>query len=356
MTTPRTYRSAKARVALAFSLVLLVTAALAIGTQAHAGSANEGCTGSYGWPVRPFDRMHQIRGAFGDPRTQFAGPPTRETLFSGSGKFLFHDGTDITAADGTAVYPVASGVVIRRTKEMVAIDCGNGRAFEYWHIAPRVGIGQRVVADQTVLGRILRGQSHVHLTQLDHGYPTNPATGGLSPYRDTTTPRMLDISLRQGEGSADEIPQFIRGRVYLLAEAIDTAEPIDTPGLRTPGVFRNWPVTPARLTWRIDSWNGNAVVREHVARDVRRSLPDPGAFWNTFARGTYQGQSVFGPHYSYLQPGHYVFKLTPRPFDTHALRDGVYDLVVTAEDVAGHADTQTLRFTVHNAAGWAGKA
>jgi hypothetical protein len=356
MTTSRTYRSAKARVALALSLIALATCALAVGTSAHAGSANEGCTGAYPWPVRPFDRPHQIRGAFGDPRTQFAGPPTRQTLYSGGGKFLFHEGVDITAPDGTPVFPVASGVVIRLTKEMATVDCDNGRAFEYWHITPRVHMGQRVYAGETVLGRILRGQSHVHLTHLDRGYPTNPTTGGLSPYRDTTTPRVLDISLRESEGSPDEMPQFVRGRVYLLAQAIDTAEPIDTPGLRVPGIYRNWPVTPARITWRIDTWNGDPAVREHVARDVRRSLPDDSRFWETFARGTYQGQSVFGPHYSYLQPGNYVFKLTPRPFDTRALRDGVYDVVVTAQDVAGHTDTQTLRFTIHNAAGWAGKA
>jgi murein DD-endopeptidase MepM/ murein hydrolase activator NlpD len=344
------------RVTLAIALVLLTAIALAVGAAAHAGSANEGCTGRYGWPVRPFDRPHQIRGAFGDPRTQFSGPPTRQTLYSGSGKFLFHEGVDITAADGTQVYPVASGTVIRLTKEMATVDCGSGRAFEYWHIEPRVRLGQRVFSGTTVLGRIMRGESHVHLTQLDHGHPTNPVAGGLSPYRDTTSPRVLDIALRANEASRDEMPQFVRGSVYLLAEAVDNAESIDTPGLRTPGIYRNWPVTPARLTWRIESWNGDATLQEHVARDVRRSLPDDVRFWETFARGTYQGQSVFGPHYSYLQPGHYVFKLTPRPFDTRTLRDGVYDLVVTAEDVVGHRDTQTLRFTVHNAAGWAGKS
>ena len=47
---------------------------------------------------------------------------------------------------------------------------------------------------------------------------------------------------------------------------------------------------------------------------------------------------------------------TPRAFDTQQLRDGVYDLVVTAEDTAKHSDTQTLRFTIHAAAGWAVKA
>jgi murein DD-endopeptidase MepM/ murein hydrolase activator NlpD len=355
MTTSRSTSTLRALLVLATSSALLLALALAIGAAAHAGSSNEGCSGVFPWPVKPFDRPHQIRGAFGDPRTQFSGPPTRTTLYSGSGKFLFHEGVDITAPDGTAVYPVASGAVIRRTEEMITVDCGNGRAFEYWHINPRVHLGQRVFAGKTVLGRIQRGESHVHLTELGHGYPVNPVTGGLEPCRDTTTPRVLGISLRQSESSPDEMPQFVRGSVYLLAEAYDTAEPIDTPGLRVPGIYRNWPVTPARVTWRIESWDGRIAAAEHVARDVRRSLPDDSRFWDTFARGTYQGQSVFGPHYSYLQPGHYVLNLAGGRFDTKRLSDGVYDLVVTAEDIAGHRDTQSLRFTVHNAPGWSGK-
>ena len=74
-------------------------------------------------------------------------------------------------------------------------------------------------------------------------------------------------------------------------------------------------------------------------------------YWSTYARGTNQNQSVFGSHYSYLQHGRYLFKLTSRPFDTRTLRDGVYDLVVTATDIAGHRDSARLRFTIGNGSG-----
>ena len=73
-------------------------------------------------------------------------------------------------------------------------------------------------------------------------------------------------------------------------------------------------------------------------------------YWSTYARGTNQNQSVFGSHYSYLQHGRYVFKLTPRPFDTRTLRNGVYDLVGTATDIAGR-DSARLRFAVGNGSG-----
>src|SRR2546425_8557731 len=85
----------------------LVAAALLVApTHPAQAAANQA---AYGWPVKPFDQPHPIRGNFGDPRTIFAGPPTQRTLLSGSGVFQFHDGIDISAPDGTAVYPVASG-------------------------------------------------------------------------------------------------------------------------------------------------------------------------------------------------------------------------------------------------------
>ena len=63
---------------------------------------------------------------------------------------------------------------------------------------------------------------------------------------------------------------------------------------------------------------------------------------------------VFGKHYSYMQPGVYLFRLAPDGFDTRTLTDDVYDLVVTASDVAGNQTSATQRFSVHNRPGRAG--
>ena len=51
-----------------------------------------------------------------------------------------------------------------------------------------------------------------------------------------------------------------------------------------------------------------------------------------------------------MERGSYLFKLAQ--LNTHSLRDGVYDLVVTATDVRGNDDSQSLRITVHNRRGW----
>jgi hypothetical protein len=302
---------------------------------------------SYGWPVKPFDQPHPIRGNFGDPRTIFDGPPTNRTLLSGGGTFQFHFGVDISAPDGTAVYPVVSGRVLSVNQDWLAVDAGDGRTFEYWHIAPAVGVGSEVQADVTVLGRILKGCGHVHLTERDGGVAVNPlAPGHLGPYADHTKPRIDAVYFRHSVTSGDLMPDFLRGRVELIASAYDM------PALRVPGEWSNLPVTPALVTWRIEqAVTHRVIVSEHTAYDVRGAMPSNSMFWSIYARGTHQNMCVFGKHYSYMQPGRYLFRLAPGGFDTRTLRDSVYDLIVTATDIRGNSSSVSVRFSTHNKPG-----
>jgi murein DD-endopeptidase MepM/ murein hydrolase activator NlpD len=207
------------------SRVAILLAALAVAASASgaavtsAGKAATSQTG-YGWPVKPFDKEHPVRGFFGDPRTIFMAPPTMRGLMHGGGSFSFHQGIDVSAPDGTAVYPVVSGTVSAMTPAWVRVDSGGGRMFEYWHIAPSVHIGQSVQMDSTVLGHILRGAEHVHLTEYQGGRVVNPLQAGhIGPYTDTTRPRVESITFRQGAGGPAELPNFIRGKVELVASA-----------------------------------------------------------------------------------------------------------------------------------------
>jgi murein DD-endopeptidase MepM/ murein hydrolase activator NlpD len=302
---------------------------------------------AYGWPVKPFDRPHPVRGSFGDPRMIFDGPPTQATLLGGDGRFSFHQGIDVAAPDGTAVYPVESGTVTTVTREWVGVDSGGGRAFQYWHVRAAVAPGDHVERDATVLGHILRGARHVHLTEVQDGAAVNPlAPGHIGPYEDRTTPTVTTIRFRTS--TEDVLPEFVRGRIWLLATAADS------PSMPVGGEWNGLPVTPAAVAWRIERADtGRVVVAQRSAWDVRVTLPQE-SFWSVYARGTHQNMTVFGTHYSYLHPGAYVFQLAPGGFDTTTLRDGVYDLVVTASDVAGNHSSLTSRFTVHNRAGWIG--
>jgi murein DD-endopeptidase MepM/ murein hydrolase activator NlpD len=223
---------------------------------------------SYGWPVKPFDRQHPVRGNIGDPRTIFTGPPTRRGLFTSNGAFSFHQGIDISAADGTPVYPVRSGVIRIVTPDWVEVDSGNGSAFQYWHIRPQVRPGQAVTTRETVLGSILSHSEHVHLTQLENGHAVNPlAPGNIGPYTDSTVPRVNGVKFRVGESGPELLPEYLHGRVEV---AIDAS---DMPSMPVPGLWNGLPVSPARLTYRIHTVLDQRLVRSGTSMDVTRGLP-----------------------------------------------------------------------------------
>ena len=343
MTTTRTHSGAKAFAAFATSFVLLGVAMLAVEACAWAGSTTTGCSGTYGWPVKPFDQAHPVRGNLGDPRTRYDGPRTDETLLHGDGALSFHQGLDINAPDGTPVYAVASGTVTWARGRRATVACGNGRSFQYWHIYEAVRVGQHVEAGKTVIGFILPKREHVHLTHLENGRAVNPlAPGHLAPYTDTTSPEVLGISIRSADQAHEEASERVRGRVCFVAEAVDT------PALPVQGRWHGgFPVTPAQIAWRIER-DGRIVVSQRVSWDVGRSVPKNDHFWSEFARGTYQNWPVFESEKYRFERGRYLFKLSVRPFDTRSLHDGDYELVVTAADTAGHRGQSRLRFTVDN--------
>ena len=129
------------------------------------------------------------------------------------------------------------------------------------------------------------------------------------------------------------------------------AEAYDTRQQRIPGVWQPMPVAPARVAWRLERLGGKTAARG-IAADFRESLPSNDRFWSYYARGTYQNMSVFGPRYSWGQPGCFLFKLIRTPFDTRTVPDGVYDLVVTVTDIRQNTSSKALRLTIHNRAGW----
>jgi len=318
------------------------TAASARNVSAEARSA------SYGWPVKPFDQQHPIRGSFGDPRSIFRGAPTRSGLMHSACACSYHQGIDISAPDGTAVYAVRGGVVRTVTTDWVQVDSGGGVSFQYWHIAARVHEGDHLQAREDVLGHIQHASGHVHLTELADGKAVNPlAEGHIGPYSDTTNPIVAAITFRSRDAGADLLPEYLHGAVELVAAAADT------PAMPVPGQWNGLPVTPARLTFRIATFpQGETVVPESAAMDVTGKLPDTSDMWHTYARGSHMNMVQMGVHRYWYQPGAYLFKLTAAPFDTRRLKDGVYRLTVTASDTAGNRSSTRQIFQVHNRKTW----
>lgn len=294
--------------------------------------------GSYLWPVKPFDRQHPVRGNFGDPRIIDFG-----NVLGGDapddGSYQFHNGVDIVAPDGTAVYPVADGVVAKREFNYVVVHSRRGRTFQYWHIVPSVRPGARVVAGRTVLGYVRRGQGHVHLTEIDGFGVVNPlAPGHLFPYRDGLAPEVAGAAFRDAEGPG-WVPLGLHGDVEVVAEAFDRSS------LPVPGAWHNAVVAPAKLSWSLEG-RGGRILLEGVAVNFEHRQPLPRHFWLTYARGTYANWPVVGYRRLLGLPGRYLFRLVR--LDTLALPNGRYDLEIVAADVCGNEGTLTLPVRVDN--------
>jgi hypothetical protein len=305
--------------------------------------ASAGAASAYGWPVKPFDKQHPIRGFFGDPRTVYD-----EGSFDGPGVFSFHQGVDIVAPNGTPVYPVASGRAHYLGAATLNVDSGmyegNRRIFQYFHIVPVVGEGQHVVARRTVLGYVQAPYGHVHLTEIDGAEAVNPLQRGhLTPYADRTRPTIRSASFANLSGVL-QAPHGLCGRVQIEADAFDT-----TP-LPVPGAFNGLPVTPAFIRWQITHANGAAAVRWRVAADFRHTLPRPRDFFAVYAKGTYENSPRFGAKQYTSLPGRYLFLLAAR-FDTASLANGRYTLTIQAQDVRGNQARFHKRFSVLNAKG-----
>lgn len=331
------------RRALLFVLFAMLAATLGRPTTSTGGMIPE--TG-YLWPVKPFAQPHPVRSTFGDPRTRFVGPPVRRTLYAGGGTFTFHEGVDIVAPDGTPVYPIRSGVAHLMSARTVSVRSTDGDRAEYWHIVPAVRNGQHVVAYRTVLGRIRPNYGHVHLTEVEHGRAVNPlAPGELWPYSDHTTPTVGPITFRRAGTAVDLMPELLRGRVELVAQAQDRPDP------SAPGIWAHMETTPALVTWRVvRARDGRALIGEQVAFDTRVHIPPAHDFWRVYARGTRQNMATFQGHRYWREEGVFLFRLGV--LDTSRLPDGIYRLVVSATDIGGNKGTARRTFLVRNKPGW----
>ena len=252
---------------------------------------------AYGWPIKPFDRQHPVRGFFGDPRIANHGESRQ-----------FHFGIDISAPNGTPVYATISGVVsihpLHPTTILVVGD--TGVEFSYWHVVPLVRGGERAVPYRTVIGHIEAPYGHVHFSEKRTGRYLNPLRqGALGPFADATTPTVRSVALRSGE---------------LVAETYD-----ETP-LAVPRPWHDLPVMPALVRWRLLDARGRVVIGWRTAVDFRLTIPHASVFDDTWASGTTQNHV--------RAPGRYRLALT------HDLPEDRYVVEVAVSDTRANASRQ----------------
>ena len=302
-----------------------------------------GGASAYSWPFKPFDQQHPIRGFFGDPRTVYENGILAGG-FLGPGTFSFHQGIDISAPDGTPIYPSEDGTAHYIGSATLNIVTDHDVTFQYFHIVTVVGEGQQVIARKTILGYVQPPFGHVHISEIDGTTVVNPLQPGhLAPYRDFTKPVIRDIVIRNQAGD-QETPLGLCGRVELAVDAFDT------PPVAVPGKFQGLPVAPSLVQWTVTKLGGMVVVPWRTAVDFRTALPSNAHFWDVYAKGTYQNAPRFGREQYTSMPGRFLFELA-RSYDTTSLANGLYVLTALVGDGHGHKAVAAQRFSVLNARG-----
>jgi hypothetical protein len=290
------------------SLVSSPRAATAAPRAVHTGSA-------YGWPVKPFDRQHPVRGFFGDPRI--------EPKPDGSRFRQFHFGVDVSAPNGAPVYATLTGraSIHPNHHDVVLIDGAGGVEFQYWHIVPTVRTGDYAVAYRTVIGHVESPWLHVHFSELHDGVFRNPLRpGAMGPYADSTRPTVSALELERSGDSAHVAPTNAGGTVDLVAEVADTTPlPIAPP-------WHDKPVMPVLVRWRVVGAGGPATDWQ-TAVDFRETIPSASAFTTVYAKWTRQNRPNRRARYRvYLAHGWSCGQLAP----------GWYRIQVAASDTRGN--------------------
>jgi hypothetical protein len=330
--------------------------------------------GPVGWPVWPVDEQHPIRGGFLDPR------PT-------TGGVMLHNGVDISVRDDRPepdhpwyrthrVYALEGGTVEtaadveRRSCVARLVRVGH---FTYSHVDPvgTVEPGQ-VVREGDVVGWTCKGNWHVHLTEradTSAGQvvvnPLRPG-GRLHPYVDTAPPVVRSLKFT----TPDDGLWLVIGDVV---SSFDSARPVPPTRLTGPveirgaigdresfqGWFADRPYLNAELApYEVDEMlrrpDGSVVWnRVSFRSDVLRERGEPLA--PRYAPGTRQNlpaQTCVLLHAASACEGENWFSLGgpdgARAWDTRTVRNGPYELCVTALDAAGNAGRRCTAIRIVN--------
>jgi hypothetical protein len=259
-----------------------------------------------GWPVRPFHRAHVLRAGLNELRPG-----------------NLHFGVDVLARDGTPVYAMQGGnaQVLASAGPDARVRVGS---FEYWHIRPLVGDGQYVRPYADVIGRVLKGAGHVHVSELSGDRYINPLRPGgrvLAPWRDTSRPVL-------GR------PRFLRGGRVLI-RAFDPVIRRGRRASRTPVLGL------AGLAYRLyDERGRRGALRwafrgtQHLPNGHRRSMYAPGS--HPAAAKCAALRHPCRPNWVYRLAGGLAPRLDVRP-------RRAYRLTAYAYDWAGHRSALDTR-------------
>ena len=298
-------------------------------------------TTRYGWPVAPFFGTHPSTGTFCE---------YRNTLSSNH----FHNGVDIPMPDGTPVYAVLDGTISSigavassgdnafvRVRDD-AIFNGRQKTDAFVHIAPNplLGIGDRVVAHQTILGNILPGLGHVHYIEGPSGDEINPIRpiGGLTPYVDVYPPKIASVRFTMDETTVDFPDNRVSGQVDIRVHIRET-NAADPSEVRT-STSNNGTYAAG---FKVLSADLSTVVYDPPSAGMRYRFylkPSNAYVDRVFAPGSDLSTHIYtitnGSGADFINSTQVVY---PNSWNTETLAPGSYVVMIYTEDGVGLADT-----------------
>jgi hypothetical protein len=321
-----------------------------------------------GWPVRPQNRQHPIRGSFLDPRPD----PQRGAIY--------HNGVDIAVRDDRPergappgrthrAFAIEGGPVSLATPPGIrgAVHVGH---FRYGHVDAVVQVGE-IVAPGQHIGWTCEGDWHLHLGESvftpDGGRIAVNALrpgGKLHPFVDRAPPLIREIRF-----FTPSTPEWSRRPNTTVARLLPDGRRLDKDRLfgrvdvrvrvSDPQTFIGWfeelpwlaaPHHPFRVAVKIaEAESGRVIRRREVFRAEQLLGMSAGRH---YAPGTEQNLPANGCmrlHASVRCDGIYWFRLFPlRSWDTTRLPDGRYRLEVRAWDVAGNLARAATVVTIAN--------
>ncbi|MBC6949826.1 T9SS C-terminal target domain-containing protein [candidate division KSB1 bacterium] len=266
------------------------------------------------WPITPFNETHVITGTFCEYRDTAPAPH-------------YHNGTDIPKPDRSPVYPCEDGIVTSLDPNGSNAYVRVGR-FAYVHIAPNpaLSVGDSVFQSETILGTILDGLGHVHLTEGQVGNEVNALRKGtgLTPYVDTWPPVFNFVRLFLNGTNTEFTGGNVSSRVDIVAHISERSGP---PG-SSSSVTNNGAY---KVGYRILNAGRDSVVYEPPNNGVRFQLD---------RKPLGDVHLAFHPSYSSTSAHVYYVSNTASSrsyWDTELLPDGNYTLQIFAEDTYGNA-------------------
>ncbi len=268
------------------------------------------------WPVTPFNQTQTITGTFCEYRDTDPAPH-------------YHNGTDIPKADGSPVYPVIDGVITSMDPNGSSAFVRAGR-FAYVHIAPNpsLSVGDSVFKSVTVLGTILDGLGHVHLTegQFDSEVNALRDNTGLTPYVDIWPPVINYGRFYQNGTGVQFTNNSVSGRVDIVSHISE----INGPPGSSSAVFNNGTY---KLGYKILSADRQTIVF---------SPPNNGLRFQFDRKPTVDVHNTFHPALSSTSAHVYYVTNTATSksyWDTSTIPEGEYTAMIFAEDTKHNADT-----------------